>query len=123
MKIIIDYQGKTKEVESKDLQNAQDLANVMSELMHEPKRIDKNNTHGIKMTPEEQKALDGLIIYGEGGTVVNPFSGVEVKLSAEALSVYDLLKGCEVSGNSDMFFTARDVFIKNWPEHYSTLID
>ena len=34
-------------------------------------------------------------LYSDGGEVSNPFSGEKCKLTADALSVYDTIKGAE----------------------------
>jgi hypothetical protein len=46
-------------------------------------------------TQELPTWFDGLL-YPEGETVTNPFSGESYKLNATELSMYDLIKGCEL---------------------------
>jgi len=77
-------------------------------------------------------------LYSEGGTVKNPFSGEEYELTAEELSMYDLIIGgqlyIEMMFNGDMFDqrTApiqKDMakgltwFRKVNPEAYMVLLD
>lgn len=49
----------------------------------------------IKMNKHEKDILGDFNIYKEGKTVTNRYSKVEVYLSAEALSVYDIILGGE----------------------------
>ena len=95
----------------------------------------------IKMTPEEAKILgDFTILEPDKVMVKNPFSGEGIELEPEAVAIYDIIKGCEVSLSSgyvmisrdgiaskeemiDMFHAARDVFRRNWPKEYMLLVD
>lgn len=89
----------------------------------------------MKITPEERKVLGEFNIYPDGGTVQNPFSKEEVYLSAEALSVYDIIIGANVllekgfknkadyDETYEIFYAAKTVFLANWPKEYMQLID
>ena len=70
--------------------------------------------------------------YNEGDIVSNPFTGVEVKLTAEELSMYDFIKGAEyymaISGKqnnklADEMHKGLTWFAKNNIEAYMTLLD
>ena len=70
--------------------------------------------------------------YTEGGVVSNPFTGVEVELTAEELSMYDFIKGAEyymaISGKqndklADEMHKGLTWFAKNNIEAYMTLLD
>jgi len=94
----------------------------------------------IKMNEHEKKILGEFNLYKEGKTVNNRYSGVEVYLCAEALSLYDSLLGCEsllyklsegilpetlvsFEKTEEIFLTAREVFRKNWPKEFMLLVD
>ena len=75
-------------------------------------------------------------IYSSGDVVTNPFSGQEYELTAEELSMYDLIKGLnwiiEFSGgflNNKTFSLQKDLrkgldwFRINNPEAYMVLLD
>ena len=72
-------------------------------------------------------------VYEEGGEVSNPFSGDTCLLTAEELSIYDLIKGAELSLTMGMPFEANEVaslmqkgldwFRKHNPEAYMILLD
>jgi hypothetical protein len=89
------------------------------------------------MSKKEQKLPDWFdgTIYDEGATVRNPFSGEEFELNSRELSMYDLVKGIEitivtmfVSGDaySKLIKIQRkglDWFRHNAPEAYMALLD
>tara|TARA_Y100000289_G_scaffold51562_1_gene52736 strand:- start:106 stop:366 length:261 start_codon:yes stop_codon:yes gene_type:complete len=71
-------------------------------------------------------------LYTDGGIVSNPFTGVEVELTAEELSMYDFIKGAEyymaISGKqndklADDMHKGLTWFAKNNIEAYMTLLD
>lgn len=78
--------------------------------------------------------FDGTI-YDEGATVRNPFSGEEFELNNLELSMYDLIKGIEITIVSmfivgpdydKLMITQRkglDWFRQNAPEAYMALLD
>ena len=69
--------------------------------------------------------------YPDGDTVKNPFSGEEIYLNAEELSIYDLIKGAEMiaqmSGWNDEYIELIQKGIawmrKNNPKAYMVLLD
>jgi len=76
------------------------------------------------------KWFDG-VIYEKGETVANQFSGEEIYLNAEELSMYDLVKGAEMyahmSGWNDRLIDIIQKGIKwmrkNNPKAYMVLLD
>ena len=69
--------------------------------------------------------------YPDGDTVKNPFSGEEIYLNAEELSIYDLIKGAEMiaqmSGWNDEYIELIQKGVKwmrkNNPKAYMVLLD
>ena len=76
------------------------------------------------------KWFDG-VRYEKGETVANQFSGEEIYLNAEELSIYDLIKGAEMiaqmSGWNDEYIELIQKGIKwmrkNNPKAYMVLLD
>ena len=77
------------------------------------------------------KWFDG-VLYEEGDTVTNPYSGEEIELTAEELSMYDFCMGAtmiyEMGGLGEMDVVrdlrkGLDWFRKNNPEAYMVLLD
>ncbi len=68
------------------------------------------------------KWFDGTI-YTEGDIVSNPYTGDKAKLSAEELSMYDLIKGAEFTRNYKILQKGLDWFRKTNAEAYMTLLD
>ena len=63
-------------------------------------------------------------LYSDGGEVDNPFSGEKCYLTADALSVYDVIKGSEALGKYDKAFTdGLNWFQKHYPKEYMMLLD
>ncbi len=89
--------------------------------------------NNIKMTKEEVKILDGfkIKILDDAPVIVeNPYSKEKVELKPEAVAIYDIIMGCEITLNvfydkrsEEMFYAAKDVFLRNWPKEYNLLID
>jgi hypothetical protein len=88
------------------------------------------------MTDREYKLLEGFHVGTEKEMIRNRFSGQEIELSPEAVAIYDLLMGAELTLHNpqlrlgrpyeeieDIFFAAKDVFLRNWPEAYMILVD
>ena len=73
------------------------------------------------------------MIYKEGDTVTNPFSGESYELTGVELSLYDFIIGCQMmfdtqpsimtSKRVDEFQKALMWFRKNNPEAYYVLLD
>jgi len=63
-------------------------------------------------------------LYSDGGEVENPFSNEKCYLNADALSVYDVIKGSEALGKFDKaFHDGLDWFQKHYPKEYMILLD
>ena len=72
-------------------------------------------------------------VYDEGDEVTNPFSGETTTLTANELSMYDLIKGAEmvismgIAVDKDKCFTimtkGSEWFKKNNPKAYKILLD
>ena len=63
-------------------------------------------------------------LYEKGATVKNPFSDESCFLPADALSVYDVIKGREAQGKYDKAFSdGLDWFQKHYPKEYMVLLD
>ena len=63
-------------------------------------------------------------LYSDGGEVENPFSNEKCYLTADALSVYDVIKGSEALGKCDKaFHDGLDWFQKHYPKEYMVLLD
>ena len=60
--------------------------------------------------------------YPKGNTVTNPFTGDKAELSAEELSMYDLIRGAEFTRNYKIFQKGLDWFRQANPDAYKTLL-
>ena len=78
------------------------------------------------MSTKTQKPLpkwfDGTI-YEKGDTVSNPYTGDKAELSAEELSMYDVIKGAEFTRSYKLLQKGLDWFRRANPEAYMTLLD
>lgn len=68
------------------------------------------------------KWFDGQV-YTEGSTVSNPYTGDKADLSAEELSMYDLIKGAEFTRSYKLLQKGLDWFRQANAEAYMTLLD
>jgi hypothetical protein len=68
------------------------------------------------------KWFDGTV-YDKGDIVSNPYTGDKAELSAEELSMYDLIKGAEFTRNYKILEKGLDWFRKANAEAYMTLLD
>jgi hypothetical protein len=104
-------------------------ASMMNVLTH-------RETFTSKLTTKQREFMKELLIGTEDEKATNPYSQEEVMLCAEAIAVYDYLKGAERlawdaarAGNymseedADKFDMAKDIFITNWPKEYIILLD
>jgi hypothetical protein len=64
------------------------------------------------------------MLYTDGDTVTNPFSGESYELSPTELSIYDFIMGCQMTGRmqNDMI-KALSWFRKANPKAYMVLLD
>ena len=78
------------------------------------------------MSTKTQKPLpkwfDGTI-YEKGDTVSNPYTGDKAELSAEELSMYDVIKGAEFTRSYKLLQKGLDWFRRANPEAYMILLD
>lgn len=89
---------------------------------------------------QEQKTLPKsynklMIIDRQPQSVSNPFSGESCKLTPVAVAVYDMIKGCEISLETesyhgkgykywqDMFYDGIHWFQEYYSKEYMTLLD
>jgi len=63
------------------------------------------------------------VVYESGDTVTNPFTGESAELTAEELSMYDLIMGAQVFEKWDLVQKGLGWFRKENPEAYMTLLD
>lgn len=99
---------------------------------------DKQKKFNMNITQEERVILKTLILGPTNEVIANRFTGAEVELCPEAVALYDLIIGCEMSLNifgslfmtakdrdeTDLVFkTAIDVFRRNWPQEYIILLN
>ena len=68
------------------------------------------------------KWFDGEI-YKEGEKVTNPFSGESYELTAEELSMYDLIMGSQMMEKYDLTRKGLDWFRIVNPKAYMVLLD
>ena len=77
----------------------------------------------MKLNEREKTILAGIQIGTEREMVENPFSKEVVELSPEAVAIYDVIKGAEMTEDYDLMNTGLDVFRTNWPAEYMILLD
>lgn len=63
------------------------------------------------------------VVYTEGDTVSNPFTGASIELSGKELSMYDLIMGAQVMRKYDVMQKGLDWFRRANPEAYMVLLD
>lgn len=68
------------------------------------------------------KWFDG-VVYESGDTVTNPFTGETAELTAEELSMYDLIMGAQVVGNYKVMQKGLSWFRRENAEAYMILLD
>jgi len=71
---------------------------------------------------EMPKWFDGQV-YSEGDTVSNPFTGDSVELTAEELSMYDLIMGAQMLNQWDVMQKGLGWFRRANAEAYMVLLD
>jgi hypothetical protein len=62
-------------------------------------------------------------VYSEGDTVSNPFTGESVELTAEELSMYDLIMGAQMLQAYDVMQKGLGWFRRENAEAYMVLLD
>ena len=63
------------------------------------------------------------IVYESGDVVQNPFTGETAELTAEELSMYDLIMGAQVTQNYDIVQKGLDWFRRANGAAYMALLD
>lgn len=63
------------------------------------------------------------VVYESGDVVQNPFTGETAELTAEELSMYDLIMGAQVTGNYKVMRKALDWFRVENGAAYMALLD
>ena len=63
------------------------------------------------------------VVYSEGDRVSNPFTGESVELTAEELSMYDLIMGAQMVQRYDVMQKGLDWFRRANAEAYMVLLD
>ena len=76
----------------------------------------------MKTSKPLPKWFDGTI-YDKGDTVSNPYTGERAEVSAEELSMYDLIRGAEFTRNYKILQKGLDWFRQANAEAYMTLLD
>ena len=71
---------------------------------------------------EMPKWFDGTV-YSSGGTVSNPFTGESAELTAEELSMYDLIMGAQMLQHYDVMQKGLGWFRRENAEAYMILLD
>ena len=71
---------------------------------------------------EMPKWFDGKV-YSEGDTVSNPFTGDSVELTAEELSMYDLIMGAQMLNQWEVMQKGLGWFRRENAEAYMVLLD
>ncbi len=64
-----------------------------------------------------------MILDSEPVLVSNPFSGESCMLSPEAVAVYDVIQGCQITGDYRNMRKGLDWFIEHFPNEYMILLD
>ena len=78
----------------------------------------------VKLTKKLMDYPHDCELYENGATVTNPFSAEQCYLPADALSVYDVIKGSEAQGEYDAPFSdGLNWFQKHYPKEYMILLD
>lgn len=62
-------------------------------------------------------------VYSTGDTVSNPFTGDSVELTAEELSMYDLIRGAQMLQRYDVMQKGLGWFRRENAEAYMVLLD
>jgi len=62
-------------------------------------------------------------VYSEGDTVSNPFTGDSVELTAEELSMYDLIMGAQMLNQWEVMQKGLGWFRRENAEAYMVLLD
>lgn len=75
------------------------------------------------MKKQEMPKWFNGVVYESGDVVQNPFTGDTAELTAEELSMYDLIMGAQVTQNYDIMQKGLSWFRRANGEAYMTLLD
>ena len=76
----------------------------------------------MKTKQEMPKWFNGMV-YSTGDTVSNPFTGDSIELTAEELSMYDLIMGAQMLQRYDVMQKGLGWFRRENAEAYMVLLD
>jgi hypothetical protein len=76
----------------------------------------------MKTKQQMPKWFDGTV-YSSGDTVSNPFTGESAELTAEELSMYDLIMGAQMLQQWDIMEKGLSWFRRNNGKAYMILLD
>ena len=77
----------------------------------------------MKKQTKIPKSCEGMLLYNNGATCSNPFTGQKVELNNVELSLYDLIKGAEALGQWKIVEDIVDWFKRNNAKAYMVLLD
>tara|TARA_R110000824_G_scaffold74092_7_gene188607 strand:- start:206 stop:439 length:234 start_codon:yes stop_codon:yes gene_type:complete len=69
------------------------------------------------------KSCEDMLIYNNGATCSNPYTGEKAELNNIELSLYDLIKGAEALGQWRLVQDGVDWFKRNNTKAYMVLLD
>jgi|19_taG_2_1085344.scaffolds.fasta_scaffold27901_1 hypothetical protein len=73
---------------------------------------------------KKMKVFKGQLKIGtESEVVTNQFTGKSVTLEPDAVAVYDLIMGSQLTNNYKLTRIGLDWFIKHYPKQYMVLLD
>ena len=72
---------------------------------------------------EIKDLVDSLTLEEDSEVIINPYSGISVKLDPVGVALYDLVKGCELIGDYKTMGLALEAFSERYPEEYFLLLD
>jgi len=77
----------------------------------------------IKLVKDKPPFKGAIMLYDNGAIVKNPYSGETARLNALELSIYDTIKGCEMTQKYDEVERGLSWFQKFNANAYMILLD
>ena len=77
----------------------------------------------MKKQTKIPKSCEGMLLYDNGATCSNPYTGEKTDLNNIELSLYDLVKGAEAMGQWRLVQDIVDWFRRNNAKAYMVLLD
>jgi len=77
----------------------------------------------IKLVKDKPPFKGAIMLYDQGAIVKNPYSGETARLNALELSIYDTIKGCEMTRKYDEVERGLNWFQKFNSYAYMVLLD